>query len=102
MNLTDEAVKDVAHKNRFAQTQEQKMLAELAMALLDARAERDALFRRATLAEEWRDHDKTRADTLAAEVVSLKAQMAELEGANNSYQAALQRHGVDGSKGPEQ
>lgn len=31
-------------------------------------AERDALFRRATLAEEWRDHDKTRAEAAEAKL----------------------------------
>ena len=31
-------------------------------------AERDALFRRATLAEEWRDHDKTRAEEAEAKL----------------------------------
>lgn len=47
-------------------------------------AERDALFRRATLAEEWRDHDKTRAEEaeakLAENEVRLRKAVKALEG----------------------
>lgn len=46
-------------------------IAELQRALLDARAERNALFRRATLAEEWRDHDKARAEKAEAELAAV-------------------------------
>ena len=42
-------------------------------------AERDALFRRATLAEEWRDHDKTRAEAAEAAEAKLAKAVAELE-----------------------
>lgn len=50
---------------------------DLARALLDARAERDRLFRRATLAEEWRDHDKARAEKAEADRDRLAAELAQ-------------------------
>ena len=40
---------------------------EAAAAIMELQAERDRLFRKAALAEEWRDHDKTRAETAGAE-----------------------------------
>ena len=40
---------------------------DAAAAIMELQAERDRLFRTAALAEEWRDHDKTRAETAEAE-----------------------------------
>ena len=40
-------------------------------------AERDALFRRATLAEEWRDHDKTRAEAAEAKLAECEARLGK-------------------------
>lgn len=41
-------------------------------------AERDALFRRATLAEEWRDHDKIRADEAEAKLAKAVEALGKL------------------------
>lgn len=43
--------------------------------------ERDAMFRRAHLAEEWRDHDKERAEAAEATAARLRAELDEARGA---------------------
>jgi rubrerythrin len=48
------------------------MLEALAAKLAEVEAERDTLFRKAALAEEWRDHDKTRAEAAEAENARLR------------------------------
>ena len=40
-------------------------------------AERDALFRRATLAEEWRDHDKTRAEAAESKLAENEVRLGK-------------------------
>lgn len=40
-------------------------------------AERDALFRRATLAEEWRDHNKTRAEAAESKLAENEVRLGK-------------------------
>jgi hypothetical protein len=52
------------------------------------RKERDALFRRATLAEEWRDHDKARAEKAEAELAAAQQREAGLVDARRQFHDA--------------
>ena len=61
----------------------------------ELRAERDALFRRAALAEEWRDHDKARAEKAEAELAAAKQREAGLVTLMPEVLAALDANGCN-------
>ena len=67
--MTDEIGTDAHLMKRLLSTTPTPVECLVAAARIEALiAERDALFRRATLAEEWRDHDKTRAEEAEAKL----------------------------------
>ena len=60
--------------------------------------ERDAMFRRAHLAEEWRDHDKERAEAAEAKVAALVEALLFYAASNNDH-GIIARAAIAAAKG---
>lgn len=64
-------------------TEDDRKILAAADRIKELERERDALFRRATLAEEWRDHDRERALSARREALEEAARVVEDTGIKN-------------------